>query len=85
MIFPCDKCGICCRHLNLIPQLKQLDSGNGRCIHLTAHNLCAIYDNRPDICNVNKMYEMVYCKYMSEDEYLNLNLEGCKELKERFG
>ena len=84
MIFPCEKCGICCKHINLIPQLKQFDSGNGRCIHLMDNNLCAIYENRPDICNVDKMYELKYSKLMTEDEYLKLNVEGCKELKKSF-
>lgn len=81
MIFHCDQCGICCRHIDQIPQLKQFDSGNGRCIHLTNNNLCAIYEIRPDICNIDKMYELEYCKQMTENEYLKLNLEGCKELK----
>ena len=81
MIFPCEKCG---KHINLIPQLKQFDSGNGRCIHLMDNNLCAIYENRPDICNVDKMYELKYSKLMTEDEYLKLNVEGCKELKKSF-
>ena len=45
MIFPCDKCGICCNHINEIPELHSFDSGNGRCIHLLDNNLCAIYIN----------------------------------------
>ena len=84
MIFPCDKCGICCRHINLIPQLKLFDSGNGVCIHLMDNNMCAIYENRPDICNVYKMYKLVYSKQMSEDEYLKLNIESCKKLKSKY-
>ena len=39
MIFPCDRCGLCCKHLELIPDLKYLDKGNGRCIHLLDNNL----------------------------------------------
>lgn len=81
MIFPCERCGICCKHIDLILQLKQFDSGSGRCIHLMNNNLCAIYDNRPDICNIEKMYDLVYRNHMSEDDYLRLNIEGCKELK----
>lgn len=84
MIFPCEKCGLCCRHIDLIPQLKKLDSGNGRCINLTDNNLCLIYENRPDICNVRKMYELVYREQMSEDEYIKLNIAGCKEIKRKF-
>lgn len=84
MIFPCNKCGLCCLHIDLIPQLKKYDLGNGRCINLTDDNLCAIYDKRPEICNVNKMYESMYSKQMSEEEFLRLNVEVCKEIKKAF-
>ena len=84
MIFPCDKCGLCCKHIELIPQLKEYDSGNGRCIHLTDNNLCGIYDNRPDICNVSRMFDLVFCHQMSKDEYIEMNMTGCRKLKERF-
>lgn len=43
MMFACDRCGICCQHIDLIPQLKEFDSGNGRCVHLSENNLCEIY------------------------------------------
>ena len=56
MTFECDRCGICCQHIDSIPQLKQFDSGNGRCVHLLENNLCEIYLDRPEICNVDKMY-----------------------------
>lgn len=81
MIFPCDKCGTCCKHIDLIPQLNEYDNGKGRCIHLMTNNLCDIYENRPDICNIEKMYELNYSKYMTEEEYVKLNVEGCREIK----
>jgi uncharacterized protein len=81
MIFPCDKCGLCCKHIDLIPQLKEFDTGNGRCKNLTEDNLCAIYDKRPEICNVSKMYKLVYREYMSQEEYLSLNIEACEKIK----
>lgn len=81
MIFVCDQCGICCKHIDQIPQLKQFDSGNGQCIHLTDNNLCAIYSDRPDICNVDKMFELQFEGQISKEEYIKLNIEGCNELK----
>ena len=81
MIFPCDQCGICCKHIDKIPQLKEFDSGDGRCKHLLNNNLCDIYDSRPDICNVSKMYELEFSKHMTEEEYIGLNVKGCNELK----
>ena len=40
--FKCSRCGACCR-------LKQ-------CKHLTKDSLCAVHDNLPDDCSVDKAY-----------------------------
>ena len=84
MIFPCDKCGICCNHINEIPELHLYDLGNGRCIHLTDNNLCDIYETRPDICNVEVLYMKKFCFDMSEDEYIKANVAGCNALKQKY-
>lgn len=84
MIFECDKCGICCKHIDNIPQLKSFDMGNGRCKFLLDNNLCEIYEHRPDICNVSKMYEIEYSKYFTEEEYFELNFEGCLKIKSMY-
>jgi len=43
----CTKCGACC----VAPDIAALGKPLGvRCEHLTADNLCAIYQNRPKIC-----------------------------------
>ena len=80
MNFQCDKCGICCKLLKGIPQLAAFDRGNGVCIHLK-DNLCSIYESRPDICNVEKMY-VFFKEQMSEEEYLQLMSNSCKVLKQ---
>ena len=61
--------------------MKEYHNGDGVCIHLREDNLCDIYSDRPDICNVKKMFEIKYKKYMSRDEYDRLNEEGCKLLR----
>lgn len=81
-MFICTRCGLCCKNIDKIPELSMFDMGNGTCIHLTDDNLCDIYTTRPDICNVEKMYEILYKNYMSREEYENLNMDGCKKLKE---
>ena len=83
-MFECDRCGICCQHIDLIPQLKEFDSGNGRCIHLLENNLCEIYLDRPEICNVKGMYELYFKGKISEDEYIRQNKMGCNELKNKY-
>jgi Fe-S-cluster containining protein len=43
----CTRCGACC----VAPDIAALDKPLGmRCPHLTANNLCGIYDRRPEIC-----------------------------------
>ena len=84
MTFECDRCGICCQHIDSIPQLKQFDSGNGRCVHLLENNLCEIYLDRPEICNVDKMYELYFKDSISEEEHIRQNKMGCIELKNKY-
>ena len=85
MMFECDKCGLCCRHIDLIPQIKEFDTGNGRCIHLSENNLCRIYPDKPEICNAERMYELYFKDKMSEEEYVCLNKLGCIRLKKLDG
>ena len=77
--FPCERCGMCCTFCDLHADLMQFDSGEGICIHLknTPDLLaeCAIYENRPDICNVEKTF-----KNKNEtdwEKYLQLNKGAC--------
>lgn len=78
--FKCDRCGACCRTVGLIEEAKFLDRGDGVCKYLTDNNLCSIYDFRPEICRVDKMYKR-YKDKMTWDEYLELSYEACEELR----
>lgn len=43
----CSRCGACC----VAPDVAALDKPLGvRCPHLTAENLCSVYDRRPEVC-----------------------------------
>lgn len=47
MSIECTRCGACC----VAPDIAALGKGLGeRCPHLTAENLCAVYESRPQIC-----------------------------------
>lgn len=51
----CTRCGACC----VAPDIAALDKPLGvRCPHLTADNLCGIYDRRPDICRAYQADEL---------------------------
>ena len=73
-------CGECCRHIDLISELSEFDSGNGICIHLK-ENICDIYENRPDLCRVDRMYEKQFSKEYTWDEFCKLNEFVCKQLQ----
>lgn len=84
--FNCEKCGTCCRHIKGIKECEHLDRGDGVCKYYNEETKeCKIYDFRPDICNVVKMYYKKYNKEMTWEEYVNKNKEGCKYLRELEG
>ena len=76
--FPCNQCGWCCQNLKNNTLYKALDSGNGVCIYFkTNDNSCAIYDDRPLICNIEAMYNTEFST-MNYDEYITLNVQACQ-------
>lgn len=74
-------CGECCRNIGSVPQLAAFDNGHGQCIHLKG-NLCGIYATRPDICNVDTMYEKYFKSKYSREEFYDMNMKVCKLLIE---
>jgi len=47
MSVECTRCGACC----VAPDISSLGKPLGvRCEHLTADNLCAVYQDRPQVC-----------------------------------
>lgn len=83
--FHCDRCGLCCSKVGKFPSMKEFDRGDGACKHLNGDNTCAIYENRPTICNVDRLYEERFKDDMTRDEWYRLQYEGCRELKEENG
>jgi len=69
-------------HIGDTELLKEFDRGDGVCKYLTDDRKCAIYEDRPDICRVDKMYEKVYYKYFSKREFYIKNAEICNSLQE---
>ena len=82
MSFFCDQCGLCCRNIRGIEELKDFDKGNGVCKYLDENtNLCTIYENRPLICRVDEMYDRFFKKFYTKEQYYELNYNACKKLK----
>jgi len=75
--FLCNQCGACCK---ILPKLvaPELVGDNGFCKHLK-DNKCTIYENRPDICNHEKVY--ILHTDLSRDEYDEMSMKACRKLE----
>lgn len=83
--FNCKACGTCCTKLNQSKIYQELDRGDGTCIYFnTKDRLCTIYDERPMICRIDKMYELYFKNKYSKKDYYKMNYDLClKWEKER--
>lgn len=82
-VFPCTRCGACCRNVSLSPLTAWLDKGDGVCYHLDVEtNLCSIYEHRPEICRVDIQYKINYQKDMTWNKFCAINNRYCEILKE---
>jgi len=79
-MFNCDKCGECCRNLNMSDIYSDLNAGDGTCKYLVG-DLCSIYDDRPLKCRIEECYYAFFSDYMTIDEYYQMNYDMCKKLK----
>ena len=46
------------------------DRGDGACANLNEKNQCSIYETRPDICRVDKMYKIKNLSISEKDYYI---------------
>lgn len=84
--FDCEKCGLCCKTL-ADSQLEALGlprAEGGGCGHLLADNTCAIYKDRPDLCNVAAAHGKFFAA-VPWAEFRDLNRAACRELQDRAG
>lgn len=79
--FPCNRCGACCKSIRLLEETVSFDRGDGVCRHFDdTQNVCAIYEKRPEICNVQLMYEKHYKDQYKWTEFVSINQKACKIL-----
>jgi len=85
-MFPCTGCGLCCQNISDVFELKEFDLGNGVCKYFDfATKSCLIYNKRPDICRVDKMYEKEYSKFYTKEKFYIGNAKVCNFLQEKYG
>lgn len=83
-MFRCDCCGLCCMNLHGSDLYDDLNRGDGICCFFDEKTkLCTIYENRPDKCNIDRMYELIFKDSMSREQYYQMNYDACNELKKR--
>lgn len=84
MMFICNQCGECCRHLDQSEVYAELDRGDGVCRYLKG-NICSIYKTRPLLCRVDECYKIFFKGQYNYEEYKKLNYEACNLLKRKKG
>lgn len=85
IMFPCTQCGLCCQNISSVIELKKFDIGNGVCKHYSiVDKSCKIYDLRPDICQIDKMYDLKYYKFFLKKDFYIKNADICNQLQNKY-
>lgn len=88
--FPCTGCGACCKRIvKVLANIEELDEvnreklkfpynhTNGVCEMLMEDNKCAVYEDRPLICNFDKFVN----EYgLDRVPFFNLIIKHCNEM-----
>lgn len=91
MSFPCTGCGACCRRINKAVASIGSDASDpmsefyfpykwdqtGRCEKLLPDNSCSVYEDRPLICNIDKLHSFVD---MPQNQFYALNIVFCNQM-----
>jgi len=90
--FPCTSCGQCCRHIkdilsnsesfptvvkDLIDRFPYDVNPDGSCSMLNEEGLCSVYENRPIMCNVDLMGELLH---QDTTEWYRINADSCNKM-----
>ena len=82
-MFPCERCGCCCRKVGEVFFAKSMALEDGSCKYLDkSSNLCTIYDERPIFCRVDEYYDKCMSDQMSREEFYRQNKEICYKFRE---
>ena len=85
MEFPCNSCGLCCRHVDRSDITKLLDRGDGVCGYfIDKTSKCSIYSERPSFCRVEESYYL-FESMMSLGDYYGANAHICNLLHHEHG
>jgi Fe-S-cluster containining protein len=80
--FPCNRCGACCRHVDIAEETRFLDRGDGVCSNFDVTNsICSIYSTRPAVCRVDDQFRVNYHHQYTWDNFVELNLIACEQIR----
>jgi Fe-S-cluster containining protein len=102
MIFECTKCAGCCSNKNIshfnLDYWGLKEGENGSCSFLKEDNTCGIYEKRPLICRIEKMFdrkEEIRCaeplmysflsSFKSKKDYFKFADRCCNYIIDSFG
>jgi len=81
MTFPCIGCGACCRRVGQIQKFPEdhplhfpYKNTNGVCENLV-DNQCKVYNDRPLVCNVEKLREFLGAE---KESFYQENIKYCR-------
>ena len=78
----CDCCGLCCRHIDRVPQLKNLDSGDGVYKNFDREkNLCKFIVNSPTCAMLKSVTKKYFSEIYTWKEFLQLNYKIYEQLR----
>ena len=81
-MFPCEKCGCCCRQVGKLFFAKDMALPDNSCKYLDkSTNLCTIYETRPLFCRVDEYYDKAYANKMSKEKFYAINKAICKQFQ----
>ena len=84
-MWKCKECGACCYFIDKAKKMgyefPYKAKKDGSCEKLI-DNRCSIYENRPDICNVEKVRRTLGKEYF---EYYKLMEKSCEEVRRSKG
>ena len=90
--YPCTLCGCCCKRVDkTVAQFNLLGfdiafdfkwDKTGRCENLTIDNKCSIYETRPLICNIDKLFHFVN---IPKAQFYAMNIASCNLMMDEDG
>lgn len=90
MGFKCSGCGCCCKRINIaVENTKHIEElyfpyswdEDGRCEMLMEDNRCKVYEDRPLLCNVEKIAEHLN---LDKEQFYIDNNKACNKMMDEM-